>query len=68
MEYSATLKITECICDILLVGEKKEDMEKSAKFANIAYVCILYVYITYVWNICLCMYSTSPDRYNRNWP
>lgn len=43
-----TLKITECICDTLLVGEKKEDIEKSAKFANIAYVCILYVYITYV--------------------
>lgn len=69
MEYSAILKITECICDILLVGEKKEHIENSAKFVNIlAYVYILYVYITYAWNICLCMYSASPDRYKRNWP
>ena len=49
MEYSAILKITECICDTLLVGEKKEHIENSAKFVNIlAYVYILYVYITYV--------------------
>lgn len=49
MKYSAILKITEYICDIWLVGEKKEDIGNSAKCVNIlAYVCILYVYIIYV--------------------
>lgn len=49
MKHPVILKITEYICDVLLVEKKKEDIENSAKCVNIlAYVCILCVYIIYV--------------------